>query len=35
MEATLRPGRPEDASTCGVICYDSIIKFFVLDVLLI
>jgi predicted N-acetyltransferase YhbS len=23
MEAMLRPGRPEDASTCGVICYEA------------
>ena len=23
MDATLRPGRPEDANTCGVICYEA------------
>src|SRR5919202_4613458 len=23
MDATLRPGRPEDANTCGEICYEA------------
>ena len=23
MDATLRPGRPEDANTCGAICYEA------------
>jgi len=23
MDATLRPGRPEDANPCGVICYEA------------
>lgn len=23
MDATLRPGRPEDAHTCGAICYEA------------